>query len=201
MRLDKGGPHAFRVQADAGQTLFLNTNGDARLQVYTSDQHPLTGIIAQPGPVEVGLPQSGNYFIAVRGNGKVILSVYLPSLPAGTHGGATPAVSQLTPVPLPADSQPLAFQPGSTTITITIKLQRGVPQGFQLTAKAGQMLSMTADGDVTVAMLTPENTALAPASAIPGQWQFKFPADGNYTLVLLGLNYVDLTFSQTNPSG
>jgi hypothetical protein len=168
---------AYVVRASAGQRMILNASGDLSLQVYDPQGNRLTGVMVQPGPWPVTLPQDGDYSIALMGAGPVSLTVSIPPLAPAT-------------VPAP---QRIAFAPGATSVTVKADLSQDVWQAYVLHVAVGQTMFIAAHGSASLNVLDPDGSSMAPLSFTPGQWQFGLPGVGDYTIMLLGQGPVTLT--------
>ena len=91
-----------------------------------------------------------------------------------------------TPVPLPLHRQRIRFAPGSTGYYFPVDLVQGLPTAYVLGISAQQQLYVSTQGNVTVALLDPNDNALQPLMPLAAQWQFAIPQTGDYTLVLMG---------------
>jgi photosystem II stability/assembly factor-like uncharacterized protein len=124
-----------------------------------------------------------------------------------THDGGrnwsslTPVVLPPIPTPIPGDiplpptRQPINFPPGSTSYTWTTNLIPGVPQAYALRAQraqAGQQMTITASGQVSVQLYDPQDNPLTGVLSQPGPWEANLPQTGTYSLALLGVGPVTL---------
>ncbi len=170
-------PHAYVMSALAGQRMILTANGDLSLQVYDPQGNRLTGVMVQPGPWPVTLPQDGDYSIVLMGGGPVSLTISTPPLAPAT-------------VPAP---QRISFAPGATSVSINADLSQGVWQAYVLHVAVGQTMFVTTQGSASLNVLDPEGSSMLPLSFTPGQWQFGLPGVGDYTILLLGQGPATLT--------
>jgi hypothetical protein len=170
-------PQAYTVHALAGQQMILNASGDVSLQVYDPQGNRLTGVMVQPGPWPVTLPQGGDYSIALMGVGPASLTLSIPPLAPATA---------LAP-------QRINFAPGATSATVEADLSQGAWQAYVLHAAVGQAMFIAVQGSASLDVLDPEGSSMAPLSFTPGQWQFGLPVVGDYTIMLLGQGPVTLT--------
>jgi hypothetical protein len=174
--LTQGVSQGYVLRLAAQQVLYMTQNGNASIQVLDPRDNVLVGTTTQAGPWGVGIPQTGDYTVVIYGQGSVTLTFYVPPL----------GLSSQPPVPLPLYRQPIRFAPGSTGYSFTTDLAQGLPVGFVLGISAQQQLYVWTQGNVTVAVLDPQDDALLPVMPMPAQWQFAIPRTGDYTLVLLG---------------
>jgi hypothetical protein len=165
------------VRALAGQQMALNASGDLSLQVYDPQGNRLTGVMVQPGPWPVTLPQDGDYSIALVGGGPVSLTVSIPPLAP----------------PTPPAPQRINFAPGATSATAKTDLSQGVWQAYVFHAAVGQAMFIAVQGSASLNVLDPEGSSMSPLSFTPGQWQFALSEVGDYTILLLGQGPVTLT--------
>ena len=175
-------PQAFALQAQAGQRMTITANGAARAQVYDPQGNPITGILLQPGPWSVTLPETGDYGLALAGVGSVTLTVQISPLSRGAS------------VPLPVTRTPINFPPGDASTTFTVNLVAGAPQGYVLRVSAGQTLYVSALGNANVGVLGPGDVALPVTMAgRPGLRIVSIPASGSYTVVIYGSGETTVT--------
>ncbi|RPJ51248.1 MAG: hypothetical protein EHM21_03160 [Chloroflexi bacterium] len=190
--LAQGGTHAYQLQASAGQRMYITTDGNAVLQVYGPNQNALTNVVAAINPVQVPLSQAGTYFIALQGSGPVVMSVYIPAANANQNVAA----------PVPAQLQPVQFQPGATSTSFSVNTTAGTPLGYTLNVQAGQRMTVTTSGNATITLLAPDKVTLVPSAPMPThQWQFNLTQSGNYVLIILGNGPVTVNISIPPLSG
>ncbi len=180
-------PQAYVVRGAVGQQMILNASGDVSLQVYDAQGNRLTGVMVQPGPWPVTLPEDGDYTIALMGGGPARLTVSLPPLAPAT-----------APAP-----QRIAFAPGATSVTAKADLSQGVWQAYVLHVAVGQTMFITIQANTiqdnatqsaaSLDVRDPGGSSLSPLSTTAGQWQFGLPEVGDYTLLLQGQGPVTLT--------
>jgi photosystem II stability/assembly factor-like uncharacterized protein len=85
--LAPGIPQGYMLRAQAGQQMAIAASGNATLALLDPGDNPLPPASFAPGHWEFALPQTGDYIIALLGQGQVTLTVSispLSSLPAVT---------------------------------------------------------------------------------------------------------------------
>jgi photosystem II stability/assembly factor-like uncharacterized protein len=175
-------PQSFALQAQAGQNMTITANGAARAQVYDPQGNPLTGILLQPRPWSVTLPETGEYGIALAGVGSVALTVYIPPLVGGP------------PVPSPVTRSPISFPPGDASTTFTVNLVAGAPQGYVLRMLAGQTMYISTSGNANVGVFGPGDVKLpVVVTGRPGLRSVGIPVTGNYTVIVYGSGETTIT--------
>ncbi len=171
-----GTAQGYVLGVAGGQTVYLTKSGSAQVSVMDPGGNFIGGMTAQPGPVGVHIPQTGDYTVVLNGQGMTTVSIYIP--PFG--------VSQTRPAPYPLFLFPLHFAPGTSSYTFKQDLYQGYAAGYLLGISAGQQMSITTQGNMTVAVLDSNGNGLQGTSTGLGQWNYAVPATGNYSLVLLG---------------
>jgi photosystem II stability/assembly factor-like uncharacterized protein len=174
--LTSGQPKAFRIHVLPTQAMLVSADSPVNVQVYDPNGHPVTGVSALPGPLIVRINQNGSYRLVFAGQGKVTFSVYVSPI------GRTFAS------PLEASPQRIRFAAGAYSYKFTVAMQADRPLGYLLRASAGQTMQVDTQGEVTAVLLSPGERVLTAQSSRPGTWQFYLPENGDYTLVLFGLN-------------
>ncbi len=177
----------FVFQAHTGQHLFIHRSGNVTIQVLDETDHTVAGPDSQTDPWEVVIPTDGVYKLSVTGNGKGIISAYIP-VPVNSW---TP---DLTSAPIPDHTQRVIISNGAST-TASTKLTQGRNDGMVFHALAGQKLQVSASGETTITLLDPGKETVNPSSASLGKWVFNIPATGDYSIVLLGEGVIQLTLS------
>lgn len=181
--LQEGQVQAYQLEALAGQRMFITTNGNVRLQVYDPNGNRITGVQNAANPIQVPLFQSGNYGIALQGEGLGSLSVYIPPLTG----------NQTRPVPAPGLLQTIRFQTGESSTSFRVNAVGGTPIAYTLNALAGQQMMVITNGGATFALLAPDQSPVPSDAAPANQWSFSLPQSGDYTLILQGSGPVDVT--------
>jgi hypothetical protein len=174
--LTQGVSQGYVLGLASQQVLYVTQSGNASVQVLDPYDNVLAGTTTQPGPWGVGIPQTGDYTVVLFGQGLVAITFHVPPLGSSSQ----------PPVPLPLYRQRIRFAPGSTGDYFRADLVQGLPAAFVLGISAQQQLNVAVQGNMTVAVLDPQDNALRPMVPLPAQWQFGIPQTGDYTLVLLG---------------
>ncbi len=171
-----GVPQEYVLTILAGQTLYITKNGSATTQVIDAQGNALTGTSAQPGPYGVTISQTGDYVIALAGNGMTTVSLYIPPFGAPNVPAA----------PTTALAAPINFTPGSSGTSFTANLTQGFPLIYSLQIFAQQQVYVVTDGNATVALIDPHRNALTAVAPTRGKWNYAITQTGAYALVLLG---------------
>jgi hypothetical protein len=181
--LTQGVSEGFVLRVAAGQSIFITKTGDAIVQVLDPQDTVVIGPFTSVGPVGVQAAESGDYTVVFYGQGQSTFTVYIPALGVGTR----------PPVPLPPYRQRIRFGVGATGYSFTPDLVQGWPLAFLLGITTGQQLDVSTQGNVTLALLDPQDNLVAPLAASASGWQFAIPQTGDYTIVLLGSGTVPIS--------
>ena len=178
-------PQGYRLWLGRGRKLHLSLRGAFSLQVYDPQGRPVTPVSTPPGPLTVDITQTGDYGIALQGVDQATVLIYVPPL----------AADQAAPVPPPAAVGRLPAPPGAGAAAVSVRLDPTRPQGYQFSAPAGQVVTVTLTGSAIPALLAPDGTALGFKVSDAGAYTFEpLPVDGDYTLELNGGGNVTFTF-------
>ena len=184
VNLQNGAVTAFQLGALNGQRLFISIDGNASMQLYDPNLHPLSGILSAINPVQISLSQNGTYYIALQGSGPVVMSVYIPPV-----GG-----NQNVAAPIPAQLNPIQFQTGASSASFSVNASPSVPIGYTLNVQAGQTMTVVTTGNATFTLLGPDRATMIPSGNAPThQWVYPLTQAGQYTLVMFGTGPVTVT--------
>jgi photosystem II stability/assembly factor-like uncharacterized protein len=166
----------------------LNVTHDGGQSWATVGQLPTTNLVGGLNFVNANdgwLTDGPQLYVTHDGgqNWSSLTSAVLPLVPTPIPGA----------IPLPPTRQPIHFAPGSTTYTLTTDLTSGVPQAYTLQAQAGQHMTITASGQVSLQVYGPQDNPLTDVLSQPGPWETNLPQTGNYSLALLGAGKVTLS--------
>ena len=188
-----GVSQGYVVWAAAQQSLYITKSGDANVEVFDPMGNILATPTTQPGPWGVTATRSGNYTLVLYGQGLVTLSIFIPP----TY------FSQAYAMIVPYSKQWINFTPGAYSYSFNQVFQQGQPLAFVLAISGGQQLTISTQGNVTAAVLGLDTNPLPAASSQYGEWQYNFPLDGNYTMILsgTGLGWISIAIPPfgTNP--
>ncbi len=183
--LTQGVSQGYVLRVAARQMMFITKSGNASVEVLDPQDSVLIGASTAPGPWGFEITGAGDYTVVLYGQGGVTLTFYVPPR------GASPQ----PPVPLPLYRERIRFAPGGTGYTFQEDLVQGLPVAFVLGISAQQRLYVSTQGNVTVAVLDPQDNTLPPVIPLAGQWQFAIPQTGDYMLVLLGAGRVSISIN------
>ena len=179
-------PRGYQIRVASGQRMFITIDGDASMQLYDPNLKPLSAVLTALNPVQISISQNGSHYIALRGQGSVTMSVYIP--PSGAN--------QNVAAPVPANLNPVQFSSGATSARISTTLEQGKPAGYRINARAGQQMTVTTTGATTLTLLAPDGVTMVPSANVPThQWKYSLSEAGNYTLVMLGTGPVTAAVS------
>ncbi len=183
-------PAAYQFEASAGQNLYLSVAGTANIQVFSPSQVPLTPIVVMPGMINVQLPENGSYVVVLQGLRRITFNVYL------TSSASNPASGALLPEKLHAVTIPTL----PYSVTLDTRLDPSTPAGYSIQATAGQILTLTLNGDVVPAVIAPDGNTLVPdPDLFSGKWNFALIETGEYGLALAGNGIVAVKVEMTSP--
>ncbi|HEY65921.1 MAG TPA: hypothetical protein G4O02_15270 [Caldilineae bacterium] len=183
--LTAGVPQRYVLWASAGQQMFITTAPTVAVSLLQPDGTALLPVTQSGGQWHFALPATGDYIIALTGEGSVPVTVRVPPL------APTP-----TPKPTTAEPERIRFARGTASYEFTTTLVAGVPKAYVLRVMAGQRLYVSAlgEGEVTVAVLGPGDVSIPTVRAgRPGLWFADIPTTGDYTIVLAGEGEVSVT--------
>ncbi|NLG97248.1 MAG: hypothetical protein GX491_07805 [Chloroflexi bacterium] len=116
--------------------------------------------------------------------------------PTGTattgQTAAAPSSAQEN-IPLPPQSQTIRFQTGGTSYAVSANLQTGVVQSYQLSARNGQRMYITTDGDVELQVYDPNRQPISQVLTPVNPAQIILNQTGTYYIALQGQGAVTMS--------
>ncbi|MCD6290018.1 MAG: hypothetical protein J7M34_05890 [Anaerolineae bacterium] len=165
--------------------MFVTTSAGVAVSVLQPGGAALLPVAQNNGQWQFALPATGDYIIAMTGEGSVPVTVKVPPL------APTP-----TPQPTAVTPERIQFAPGTASYNFAITLTPGVPKVYVLRVLAGQRLYVSALGTspVTVTISGPGGMPIPVTRAgRPGLWFADIPQTGDYVISLQGAGDVSGT--------
>jgi hypothetical protein len=148
------------------------------------------------GTLEVGIETSPTPAPTAQNTATPTATATSTATPESTRipAPASPTLTEPAPGPT-ATAAPdrITFPVGGNAFTFTARLIKGEPQRYILRILAQQKMSITTGSNVTITVLTSDNSYLQPSVSSPGQWQGTLPETGDYIIVLVGQGLVTVT--------
>lgn len=96
-------------------------------------------------------------------------------------------------IPLPPQSQTIRFPPGGTSYAVNANLQTGGVQSYQLSARNGQRMFITTDGNVELQLYDPNRQPLSGILTPVNPTQISLSQTGTHYIVLQGQGAVTMS--------
>ncbi len=188
-KIDPSAPAGYSFQGQAGQTLsLLIYQGNTVPVVIGPDGNTLEPDIDMfTGLWQFSIPESGTHTLVLYGSGLVIVTLKTTSLPSGTPAANPPAGSGAR----------IAIPAGQTSLTFSTYFDATKPQSYVLNVPNGLQLSMEISGNAQISQISgPGNTNLVlNHSQYSSVWSALVSQPGDYTIVLAGSGFAQLTFT------